>query len=72
MSTAPAPMHPLLTVRDVAAILGVKDRTVYDLANLATKEPDNPKGLPFMFRVGGSWRARKSDVIEWVDQQASR
>jgi len=61
---------PLLTVPQIATILNVKARTVYDLAALAHKEPSNPKGLSFMFRVGGSWRARSSDVKTWIDQRA--
>ena len=68
MSTA-AP-EPLLTVPEIATMLSVKTRTIYDLAALATKEPSNPKGLGFMFRVGGSWRARPGDVKAWIDQRA--
>ena len=62
--------RPLLTVSQVATILNVKTRTVYDLAKLAGDEPSNPKGLGFMFRVGGSWRARPRDVEAWIDQRA--
>jgi|TARA_R110000824_G_scaffold106383_2_gene251387 hypothetical protein len=71
-STAAEILPPLLTVSEVATILGVRPRTVYDLANLADSTPDDPKGLHFMFRVGGSWRARKKDVVSWIDEQASR
>ena len=62
--------RPLLTVTQVATILNVRPRTVYDLAKLADDEPSNPKGLSFMFRVGGSWRARPGDVEAWIDQRA--
>ena len=52
-STAAEILPPLLTVSEVATILGVRPRTVYDLANLADSTPYDPKGLHFMFRVGG-------------------
>ena len=68
MSTAAS--RPLLTVPEIATRLNVKTRTVYDLAKLAGDEPSNPKGLSFMFRVGGSWRARAKDVEIWIDQRA--
>jgi hypothetical protein len=68
MSTAVP--QPLLTVHQIATMLNVKTRTVYDLAKLAGDEPSNPKGLSFMFRVGGSWRARAKDVEIWIDQRA--
>jgi predicted DNA-binding transcriptional regulator AlpA len=64
-------LRPLLNVKQVAELLGVKTRTVYDLAALADKEPSNPKALGFMFRVGGSWRARPRDVEQWIDQRAN-
>lgn len=67
--SAPSP-RPLLTVSQIATMLNVKTRTIYDLAALAHKEPSNPKGLSFMFRVGGSWRARPRDVEAWIDQRA--
>ena len=69
MSTATA--RPLLTVPEIATMLNVKARTVYDLAKLAGEEPSNPKGLAFMFRVGGSWRARPEDGETWIDQRAN-
>lgn len=69
MSTAAS--RPLLTVPEIATRLNVKTRTVYDLAKLAGEEPSNPKGLGFMFRVGGAWRARPEDVETWIDQRAN-
>ena len=71
MSSAAAVPQPLLTVTDVAELLGVRPRTVYDLANLADTAPSDPKSLPFMFRVGGSWRARPGDVASWIEKQAT-
>jgi|TARA_R110001592_G_scaffold106448_3_gene298814 predicted DNA-binding transcriptional regulator AlpA len=71
MSSSAAVAQPLLTVNEVAELLGVRPRTVYDLAKLADTDPKDPKALPFMFRVGGSWRARSSDVSSWIEQQAT-
>ena len=65
------PSEQLLTVRQVADRLNVKERTIYDLAKLADEEPSNPKALKFMFRVGGSWRARPQDVEAWREERAT-
>ena len=64
-------IKPLLDVRQVAELLNVKERTVYYLAKLADSEPSNPKALKFMFRVGGSWRARVQDVEAWLEERAT-
>ena len=71
MSSTAAGPQPLLTVNEVAEILGVRPRTVYDLAKLGETDPKDPKALPFMFRVGGSWRARSTDVNSWIEHQAT-
>ena len=64
-------LRPLLSAPQVAELLSVKLRTVYDLANLAEVEPSNPKALGFMFRVGGSWRARPQDIEAWREERAN-
>ena len=64
-------LRPLLNVTQVAELLSVKPRTVYDLAKLAAAEPSNPKALGFMFRVGGSWRARPQDIEAWLEERAN-
>tara|TARA_Y100001938_G_C7881415_1_gene325166 strand:- start:118 stop:339 length:222 start_codon:yes stop_codon:yes gene_type:complete len=61
----------LLGVREVAQRLGIKDRTVYTLAQVSLEDPNDPHGLPFMFKVGGSWRARSQDVEAWIEKQAT-
>ena len=66
----PTPLPSLLTVSEVATILQLKDRTVYNLANEG--DSDAESGLPFFFKVGGSWRARRSDLESWLDQQAGK
>lgn len=49
-----------MTVREVAAYLNVDDKTVYRLAK---------KGELPGFKVAGTWRFRKADIDEWIDQQ---
>ena len=68
--TFSAPPPSLLTITEVAAILQLKDRTVYNLANEGGENPET--GLPFFFKVGGSWRARRKDLDAWLDQQAGK
>jgi len=66
----PAPLPSLLTVSEVASVLQLKDRTVYNLANEGEGDSDN--GLPFFFKIGGSWRARRKDLDAWLDKQAGK
>ena len=47
----------ILTIRDVAQFLRVTERTIYRLAADAQ--------LP-AFKVGGSWRFRKAELIQWI------
>ena len=63
---------PLMTAEAVAEFLNLQLRTVYELAKLGQSEPEHPKGLPFMLKVGGSWRARPDDVSAWVEDQIAR
>ncbi|MFH1843720.1 MAG: helix-turn-helix domain-containing protein [bacterium] len=53
-------MSPALTVREVARLLRVNERTVYRMA-LAGRLPG--------FRVEGTWRFLESDIAAWVAQQ---
>lgn len=50
----------ILTIKDVAAFLKLNEKTAYRLA--AAKE------LPG-FKVGGSWRFRKSELFEWMENR---
>jgi len=52
----------ILTVREVAEFLKVTERTIYRLAAEAQ--------LP-SFKVGGSWRFRRSDLVKWMSDQAN-
>lgn len=52
----------ILTIREVADYLRVVEKTVYRL--LAKNE------IP-AFKVGGSWRFRKSEIDKWIAEQES-
>ena len=54
-------MTDVMTVREVAEYLKVKDRTIYRL--VANEE------IPG-FKVGGSWRFRKSEIDQWTESNA--
>ena len=51
----------ILTVKDVAGYLRVNPRTVYRLA-VDRKLPG--------FKVGTTWRFKRSDIDEWIRQQS--
>lgn len=53
-------MSEFMTVRDVAEYLNVDAKTVYRIV----KRGDLPG-----FKVGGTWRFKKSDIDEWVEKQ---
>lgn len=55
-------MEQALTVKDVANLLRVDEKTVYRL----TRKGDLPG-----FKVAGSWRFKKSDMDDWVERQKS-
>ena len=54
-------MTDVMTVREVAEYLKVKDRTIYRL--VANRE------IPG-FKVGGSWRFRKTEIDQWTESNA--
>ena len=51
----------VMTVREVAEYLKVKERTIYRLVAGA----DIPA-----FKVGGSWRFRKGEIDQWTEANA--
>lgn len=53
-------MNSALTVKQVADLLAVNERTVYRMANSGE--------LP-AFRVAGSWRFLEEDIGNWIEQQ---
>ncbi len=52
----------ILTLREVAGLLKVADRTVYTMAR---------QGEIPAFKVRGQWRFRRRDINGWIDRQQS-
>jgi excisionase family DNA binding protein len=52
----------ILTVREVAEFLKVTERTIYRLAS---------EGQIPSFKVGGSWRFRRADLVKWMAEQTA-
>lgn len=50
----------ILTIRDVAALLKVGEKTIYTMAQTGD--------LPG-FKVRGQWRFRRSDIDAWIAAQ---
>jgi len=50
----------ILTVKEVAVYLKLAEKTAYRLA---------AEGKLPGFKVGGSWRFRKTDLQRWIDEQ---
>lgn len=53
----------ILTLKEVAAYLKLAEKTAYRLA---------ADGLLPGFKVGGSWRFRKSQLDRWIDEQSMK
>lgn len=54
----PKEVEPAMTVRDVAVMLNVDEKTIYRLVT---------KGELPGFKVLGSWRFQKSDLRAWIE-----
>ena len=52
----------ILTLKEVAVYLKLAVKTAYRLA---------ADGKLPGFKVGGSWRFRRSDIEEWINQQSN-
>ncbi len=52
----------ILTVREVAALLKVAEKTVYTMAQ---------RGEIPCFKVRGQWRFRRLDIDDWIASQTS-
>ena len=50
----------ILTVKEVAEYLKLAEKTAYRLA---------AEGRLPGFKVGGSWRFKKEDLQQWIEQQ---
>ncbi len=55
--------HEIMTLEEVAQFLRVSERTVYDWA----QKGDIPGG-----KLGVSWRFKRQDVEQWVDQRLGK
>jgi excisionase family DNA binding protein len=55
-------VEPAMTVRDVAALLKVDEKTIYRLIT---------KGDLPGFKVLGSWRFQKTDLDAWIEYKKS-
>ena len=53
----------ILTIREVAALLKVGEKTAYTMAQ-SGKLPG--------FKVRGQWRFRRADIDEWITRQVKR
>lgn len=53
----------ILTVREVAEMLKINEKTVYRLAS---------EGRVPGFKVGGSWRFRAGDIETWIAAEVKK
>ncbi len=53
----------ILTIKEVAAYLKLTEKTAYRLA----AEGDIPG-----FKVGGSWRFKRREIENWIDEQSRK
>ena len=53
----------IMTIKELAAYLKVAEKTLYRLAS----NGDLPG-----FKIGGSWRFRKSEMDKWIDKKAEK
>lgn len=52
-----------MTIRELAAYLKMAEKTLYRLA---------AEGVVPGFKVGGSWRFRKSEIDKWIIRQEKK
>lgn len=53
----------ILTLKEVADYLKLAEKTAYRLA---------AEGKLPGFKVGGSWRFKKEDVFQWIEEQKGK
>ena len=59
----PVPHAEILTLKEVADLLRVAEKTVYTMA----QSGDLPA-----FKVRGQWRFRRDDIDRWIDEQTEK
>ena len=62
----------ILTVDEVAALLRISERHVYEMSRKRTRSGDIRQDLIPCLRLGSSVRFRKSDVEAWIERLAAR
>ena len=50
----------LITIKEVADFLQIAEKTVYRLA---------AEGKIPAFKVGGSWRFKRKEIVDWLEKQ---
>jgi len=55
--------NDIMTIKEVAEYLKIKEKTAYALAA--------KQAIPG-FKVGGSWRFRRSDIESWINSSAAK
>lgn len=50
-----------ISLKDVAAKLGVSEKTIYRMVN------DNQ--IPFAIKIGGQWRFKADEIVGWINGQ---
>lgn len=53
----------ILTIQELAVYLKLNEKTAYRLAS---------EGKLPGFKVGGSWRFKKEDLEEWIEEQKQK
>ena len=53
----------ILTIKEVAALLKVADKTIYSMAQ---------RGEIPAFKVRGQWRLRRQDIDAWISERVAR
>lgn len=53
----------ILTLKEVAQYLKLTEKTAYRLA---------AEGKLPGFKVGGSWRFKREDILQWIEEQKTR
>ena len=54
--------NEIFTIKEVSAYLKITEKTIYRLASEAK--------LP-AFKIGGSWRFKKSEIDHWIEKQSN-
>jgi len=61
MATSTVPnISKMLTIKEVAELMGVHERTIYRLAN---------EGKMPGFKFGGTWRFDPETIKQWISQE---